>query len=458
MTFSHLQRSTLESAWVEAGVRNLPRLSAASSAHGTVVVLLAHPDDEALGCPGLLRYLDRAAASVAVVLFTAGEKSHPDSSTHTPEQLAAVRLAEFETALTGLNSGAVTTVLHYGDGELHQNANRILAEVDAMAEGLPTPLTIVAPYGDDGHSDHETLGNVAREVGRRRRAAVLEFPIWYWHWAAPDDRAWRSWEFLPDPEGLDREALWEGYPSQTQPLSDLPGDEALLQPEVLAHFSRGGDTFAVTRFDTEPGSTNDASTAEEVFDQVHVARTDPWNLRSSKYEIAKRAALVQALPKREYAHILEIGCSIGALSAELAQRGNRTTAVDVSEQALATARTLYPRVPGLQFERVTIPYEWPSGIFDCVVLAETGYYLTPGQLLHTLIRIEASTTPDFTLVLCHWTGAIDDWPLDADQVHEACREFWPDASLVHHRSAEYRLDVLVNRAEPSPSSSRTNSD
>ncbi|WP_167193799.1 PIG-L deacetylase family protein [Brevibacterium pigmentatum] len=53
----------------------------------TFIILAAHPDDEALGAPGLLARLRRSAHRVVVQLFTAGEQSHPGSPTHSTKEL-----------------------------------------------------------------------------------------------------------------------------------------------------------------------------------------------------------------------------------------------------------------------------------------------------------------------------------------------------------------------------------
>ena len=59
MTFSHLEAGTAENEWRRAGVQGLPVLRLETPPHGHVVVLLTHPDDEALGCPALLARLKR---------------------------------------------------------------------------------------------------------------------------------------------------------------------------------------------------------------------------------------------------------------------------------------------------------------------------------------------------------------------------------------------------------------
>lgn len=459
--FSHLDESTPEDAWVRAGALDLPHLATATfGTGGAVVVLAAHPDDEALGTQALLAHARGWDATVSVLLFTAGEGSHPHSPTHTRDQLKNRRLDEFDTALSALNTAVTSRVLDLPDGELSEHADRVLDEIMAEIAEVSGPVTIVSPYSADGHGDHEALGAAALEAGRRARSLVLEYPIWYWHWASPEDPRWRAWRFLPDPDGLDRQAVLDCYRSQILPLSDRAGDEAILGADQLKHHSRGGDTFAVTDF-SDPDQTdsdttrageesNDATTASAVFDGVHTDSADPWSVRDSDYEIAKRNTLLSHLPQRHYSHILEIGCSIGALSHELAQRSQQVTAVDASREALRSAERLHPSDPTvLRYVHATVPFDWPEGRFDCVVLSETGFYLSRPQLLRTLERIDASTTRSFVFVLCHWRGEIRDWPLDAEEVHSLCLSFWPDPRVEFHTEAEYRLDIItVTKPDP----------
>lgn len=449
MTFSHLDDSTTEDAWVRAGALSLRHLPTGDCAEGgTVLVLSAHPDDEAFGAASLLSHTRDWDCDVTLLLFTAGEKSHPHSPTHTHERLKQDRLQEFDAALATLNPSVSSRFLEFEDGSLADRRDQVLQELLSELSSAQGPITIVAPYSGDGHADHETLGEAAVAAGREYRARVLEYPIWYWHWANPADSTWRSWSFLPDPEGLDKQEIIDCYVSQTQPLSQQSGDEAILSPAQLAHLDRGGDTFKVTDFtvtgvSAEESGVNDAHTASRVFDDVHIDRSDPWAVRDSEYEITKRATLLAYLPRSSFSHTLEIGCSIGVLSEELAGLSERVTAVDASRQALNIAARLHSGASGVSYVHATVPFEWPEGRFDCVVLSETGFYLSRTQLQQTLQRIDQSTTDTFVLVLCHWTGEILDWPLDADEVHERCLSFWPHHRVEFHAEAEYRLDILT---------------
>ncbi|MNI83965.1 hypothetical protein D3C73_1408240 [compost metagenome] len=78
-----------------------------------------------------------------------------------------------------------------------------------------------------------------------------------------------------------------------------------------------------------------------------------------------------------------------------------------------------------------------------MVLSETGYYLSPDELGELLARIEASTRPGGTLLLCHWRHPISGWQLDADGVHAMARSQlgWPTHGL--YREKDFMLEVLL---------------
>ena len=90
------------------------------------------------------------------------------------------------------------------------------------------------------------------------------------------------------------------------------------------------------------------------FDRLYAASDDPWGFSTRWYEHRKYALTLAALPAPHYDSALEIGCSVGVLTALLAGRCTALLALDPSVRALAQART---RVPGnvtlLPFARAT---------------------------------------------------------------------------------------------------------
>ncbi|MGC7152787.1 PIG-L family deacetylase [Paenarthrobacter ureafaciens] len=447
VTFTHNDAGTSEADWDASGVRELPELplGAEELASMTFVVLAAHPDDESLGAGGLLARLHALGATVRLLLCTAGEASHPESTTTTPEQLAAVRLTEFGEAVSGLAPSAKWRFVEVPDGRVAAHVDSVAAAIRREVAGSGAPahrVVLVAPYRSDGHTDHDALGSTAARIAAAEGYGLLEYPIWYWLWAGPEDGTWESWVRLPlgpDERRAKAQAM-HSHASQTQPLSQEPGDETLLSPTFLEHFSRSWETFAWT---PPAGGSNTARDAESIFDAVHAREEDPWDYALGWYERRKRALTLAALPEERYESGLEIGCSIGVLSAELAPRCERFLAVDASSTALAQAARRLSGIGHAGTGHLTVPSEWPSGTFDLVVVSEMGYYLSPDELDGMLHRVKDSMRPGGTLLLCHWRHPISGWTLDGETVHRTARRVldWPSRGL--YREKDFLLEVLV---------------
>ncbi|MFH5880553.1 PIG-L family deacetylase [Arthrobacter sp. NA-172] len=451
VTFAHADAGTAEDEWLKAGVDLLPELPLddAELAGRTVVVLAAHPDDETLGAGGLITRLVDLGAAVSVVLCSAGEASHPHSPTTTPSELAARRLREFEDAMAALGVGGRWMFLRLPDGQLgrHRSAIRdaLRAAVGNAAGGSqPSNVVLVAPLRNDGHTDHDVAGSVAAELAEASGYGLLEYPIWYWLWANAADERWRRW-VRSEMTARGREAKFaalQAHRSQMEPLSGQPGDEALLQERFVDHFRRTWETFAWT----PPSGSHTAADAERVFDVVHLASSDPWDYASSWYEKRKRALTMAALPDQRYARGLELGCSTGVLSAELAQRCEQLLCVDASGKALEWADARLADNPGATTAHMTVPAQWPDGRFDLVVISEVGYYLSPAELDAVLDKSVDSLLPGGTLVMCHWRRPISGWSLDGDSVHAAARARlrWPSSAV--YREKDFILETFIAAA------------
>src|ERR1700746_771451 len=65
----------------------------------TCLVLAPHPDDESLGCGGLIAACCAAGRPPGVAILTDGCASHPGSCAYPPQRLAAIRKQEVTSAV-----------------------------------------------------------------------------------------------------------------------------------------------------------------------------------------------------------------------------------------------------------------------------------------------------------------------------------------------------------------------
>lgn len=184
------------------------------------------------------------------------------------------------------------------------------------------------------------------------------------------------------------------------------------------------------------------------FEALYAADPDPWGFASSPYETAKYAATLAALPRARYRSGFEIGCSIGVLTARLAEQCDALLAVDYSERALTLAADRCKELPHVSLECMAVPAEFPTGPFDLVVVSEVGYYLSRADLLALRRCVDEALIPGGHLLLAHWTQRIEDCPLSGDEVHSLFLE--PGGGdlrhVASHRAPGYRLDLLERGA------------
>jgi SAM-dependent methyltransferase len=175
----------------------------------------------------------------------------------------------------------------------------------------------------------------------------------------------------------------------------------------------------------------------EYFDRIYDESADPWGFGTRWYERRKHALTLAVLPQPRFGTALEVGCSIGVLTAGLAERCDRLVAMDPAERALAAARRLAPQ--NVRFHQGSVPDDWPADTYDLVVISEVGYYLDADDLSALLDYTGADLAPDGFVVACHWRHPVADYPQTADAVHEAMSDRWPRQSRVEED--DFLLDV-----------------
>jgi SAM-dependent methyltransferase len=183
----------------------------------------------------------------------------------------------------------------------------------------------------------------------------------------------------------------------------------------------------------------------EYFEHLYGRDDDPWDFATSDYESRKYEATLAATDDlAPIGRALEVGCSIGVLTARLAGRCDELVAVDCSPRAVARARERLARVSGVTVEHRCMPESIPGGPFDLVLCSEVLYYWDAGLLREGLRLLRERLAPGGALLAVHWRGPVRHYPLDGEEAH---RVLLAEAvGLVHARS-ERRPGYLLDRLD-----------
>ncbi len=212
----------------------------------SLVIVSAHPDDETLGCGGLIVRASDAGIPIRIVAVTDGSASHPRSSTVPGEDMAHLRSAELREAVGYLATAATISWLGFPDGQtLDFEADieqRLREELHDGGAGTVVAVT----WAGDGHRDHRVVGTIVDRIVPPG-ATLWRYPIWMWHWATPETPG-LPWETAASltltPFELARKRRAVGaFGSQISPLSSAEGDERVLTADVLTHFDRDREMF-----------------------------------------------------------------------------------------------------------------------------------------------------------------------------------------------------------------------
>ncbi len=170
-----------------------PHRDPAAIAAERLLVVAPHPDDESLGCGGLLWHFARLGRPLHVAFVTEGGASHRHSPTWPRARLAAAREAEAEEALRELGlANAPRSFLRLPDADMPAmgtpaHAAALAAAVDIVRTVRPD--LVLLPWRRDPHRDHrdswQLFSQALTEAGHS--AEVLEYAIWLDEIGAPED-------------------------------------------------------------------------------------------------------------------------------------------------------------------------------------------------------------------------------------------------------------------------------
>ena len=150
---------------------------------GDPLVLAPHPDDESLGCGGLLAQCVAAGRNPSVLVLTDGTGSHPNSRAYKPPRLRALREQEARDAaeILGLAADRVgflglrDTAAPVEGAEFETAVSAIVDFAERQGAGV-----LLAPWRHDPHCDHLAAHLMAWAAASRSGLPCRGYPVWGW--------------------------------------------------------------------------------------------------------------------------------------------------------------------------------------------------------------------------------------------------------------------------------------
>ncbi|WP_347018615.1 PIG-L deacetylase family protein [Acinetobacter calcoaceticus] len=151
-----------------------------------VVIVAPHPDDEVLGCGGLMQQLIALNCKILILAVTNGTQSHPNSTKYSPDQLNVLRPQECLAALNclGILESTERAELNLLDGQIHFQTHQLWQSLEQIVQADDI---LICSYAFDGHPDHEAVGKTVQAYANAKQLLCLHVLIWAWHWAEPLD-------------------------------------------------------------------------------------------------------------------------------------------------------------------------------------------------------------------------------------------------------------------------------
>ena len=228
-----------------------------ASLEGPVWVIAPHPDDESLGCGGLVAELCSLGTVLWALLLSDGSASHPGSREWPARPLATRRLGEWHAGLDQLGVHPRRRLaLGLPDGRLpwprgaendEDSGGDEAARAISAALAVAPPATLLLPWRRDPHPDHRAAhALVQRALNGRSGVRQLEYTVWLPQRAAPEDLPRpgevRVWEVQVTRQLARKEAAIRAHRSQLgQLVQDDPGGFVL--PEQMVRASLDGSEW-----------------------------------------------------------------------------------------------------------------------------------------------------------------------------------------------------------------------
>lgn len=145
------------------------------------VIIAPHPDDEVIGCAGLIQALVERGTPPHVIILTGGEGSHRGCCDISADEIIEARhQLTIKVAKTlGLQLSNIH-YLEYPDGNIafaHAETEKLKTLLHQLS-----PNAIFVPHNGEGWSDHVRVAGIIKKLIKQHLVDVYEYCVWMWYY------------------------------------------------------------------------------------------------------------------------------------------------------------------------------------------------------------------------------------------------------------------------------------
>lgn len=206
---------------------------------GGLVVVAPHPDDESLGCGGLIVQALKQGRAVRVVIVSDGCGSHPNSKAYPHDRLRSLREAETVRAMAELGLGAEHVhFLRLPDGGVPSEGAEAEAAADKVAEiaRAAGAGALFVTWRHDPHCDHTASAAIV-DLARARLPGLAAYAYPVWGWTLPPERevglAPEGFRLAVEAERAAKRRAVEAHASQVSGLIEDDPSGFQLEPAMI---------------------------------------------------------------------------------------------------------------------------------------------------------------------------------------------------------------------------------
>lgn len=202
-----------------------------------MLIIAPHPDDEVIGCGGMIARLVEKGGMPHVIVMTGGEGSHKSCCSANGESIKTARRGLTRKALAVL--GVTENHIHeldFPDGGITEGCHKEMEKLKALIETLK-PETVLVPHWGEGWPDHVNTAQIVKRMVAGK-AEVWEYCVWMWYYNVWRGLDWKNAAVLtmtPEEHRLKQEAM----DTYIRPLAPCGKPWSGVLPEVFVKAHQG---------------------------------------------------------------------------------------------------------------------------------------------------------------------------------------------------------------------------